>query len=1336
MPQRTSQQYQVLRVDDQNCRQTLPGVQAVVLCDECGSEDHVTKACSPYKNLKFTAIPSGYAVDGLGFYSIPYVGKAQGDKTSTLAKITVVDGVMSTANVESELKRLVPGAWEWKVEDSGDSFTATFPSREELNRLIEWGPVVAKCVKATLTIEEKGGNYFRFEIPKVWVQFRGLPDDMLVNFNILWAVGSALGVSRKVDLKFTREHKIARIRVGCLDPNLIPEFLSMLIGEHVYDLQFRAEKNMDPENPSPIDMDLDPPREDGNDNSQEGNGDPALPPSDNSMGTDLGDSGSKHFVSSPISKDKTGKPVTSLWSSKRSAAVADQNSLERASKLKAKINLDGSPNEVYGPAQEDQKQRFLTELASLISKETVPMVIGGDFNILRSPHEKNKGQFKNRWPFLFNAVIDAYNLRELDLSGRQFTWANNLSNQTFEKLDRVLMTTEWESKYPRASVQALTREISDHTPLFLNSGDGDSISTHNDFKFELGWLLHDGFFDMVKEVWTSTSSGTTPMDRWQAKIRRLRQHLRGWAKNVRGAYKKEKKFLLDKLDELDKKSKHTHLDQNELNFKHALHEKVSQLLREEEIKWYQRAKVKNLLEGDANTKYFHLVANGKHRKTRIFGLEQEEGNIVGDVEIRKYITDYYKKLFGHPESSDVVLDENWTDDIPQVSQEENELITAPFTSEEVRAAIFQMEHNKAPGPDGFPPEFYQVFWNIIEPDLMALFEDFHRGSLALNRLNFGNITLIPKVGDANRIQQYRPICLLNVSFKIFTKVATNRLVKVAHKIIRPSQTAFLPGRNIMEGAVVLHETLHELHKKKLNGVIFKINFEKAYDKVRWDFLQQTMRMKGFSHTWCDWIRSFVQGGNVAINVNGQNGSFFQTMKGLRQGDPLSPILFNVVEDMLAIIINRAKVAGKVNGVIPHLMNDGLSILQYADDTVIFLDHNLEMARNMKALLCVFEKLFGLKINFYKSEIFCFGQAKECENDCSELFGCRVGTFPFRYLGLPMHYKKLRNSDWKTIEERFEQRLSGWKGKLLSVGGRLSTNVHVIILCDSKGVLKKLEYFRSRFFWQNDQHKKKYHLIRWDQIRQPKEQGDLGIIDLEIQNKCLLSKWLFKLANEEGTWQDLVRNKYLKGKPLGSRTKKPGISHFWAGLMEVKQTFLNLGSFVIGDGTQVRFWEDIWCGNCPLKFSYPSLFNIVRKKEATVAEVIGSSPLNVSFRRGLHGERLLAWQQLVGRVMNIELRGGKDVFRWDLNKSGVFSVSSMYKHLINNGLKVTQEIWQTKIPLKTKIFLWYIKRGVLLTKDNLARRNWLGHKGFPQHRAGYHLQQLIAFLLSCKQYAWT
>ena len=343
------------------------------------------------------------------------------------------------------------------------------------------------------------------------------------------------------------------------------------------------------------------------------------------------------------------------------------------------------------------------------------------------------------------------------------------------------------------------------------------------------------------------------------------------------------------------------------------------MLREEEIKWYQRAKVKHLLECDANTKYYHLLANGRHRKTRIFQLEDENNIITGDAQLKEHITSYYKNLFGPSTNSHIMLDESQIDDIPQVSQLENEYLTYTFSQEEVRAAIFQMEHNKAPGPDGFSPEFYQVFWNLIKDDLMALFTDFHQGNLPLNRLNFGTIILLPKKKDAKVIRQYMPICLLNVSFKIFTKVVTNRLSTIAQKIIRPTQTAFLPGRNIMEGAVILHETIHELHSKRKDGVIFKIDFEKAYDKVNWSFLQQTLRMKGFSHQWCEWVQKFTQGGNVNIKVNDQLGSYFQTRKGLRQGDPLSPILFNIVVDMLAIMIARAKEAAQVEGVIPNLI---------------------------------------------------------------------------------------------------------------------------------------------------------------------------------------------------------------------------------------------------------------------------------------------------------------------------------------------------------------------------------------------------------------------------------
>jgi hypothetical protein len=142
-----------------------------------------------------------------------------------------------------------------------------------------------------------------------------------------------------------------------------------------------------------------------------------------------------------------------------------------------------------------------------------------------------------------------------------------------------------------------------------------------------------------------------------------------------------------------------------------------------------------------------------------------------------------------------------------------------------------MKHNKAPGPDGFPAEFDQVCWEIIKGDLMTLFKEFHEGRLPLFSLNFGIIMLLPKQQEATHIRHFCPICLLNISFKIFTKVVVNRMSAIAEKLISPTQTAFILGRNNMEGVVMLHETIHEIHRKNMSRVVLKLDFEKTYDKV-------------------------------------------------------------------------------------------------------------------------------------------------------------------------------------------------------------------------------------------------------------------------------------------------------------------------------------------------------------------------------------------------------------------------------------------------------------------------------------------------------------------------
>jgi hypothetical protein len=138
-------------------------------------------------------------------------------------------------------------------------------------------------------------------------------------------------------------------------------------------------------------------------------------------------------------------------------------------------------------------------------------------------------------------------------------------------------------------------------------------------------------------------------------------------------------------------------------------------------------------------------------------------------------------------------------------------------------------------------------------------------------------------------------------------------------------------------------------------------------------------MKGFSIKWCHWISQFVTKGSVGVKVNDKLGRYFQTKKGLRQGDPLSPLLFNLITDMLSLLIARAIDNGQIKGLVSHLIDGGISILQYADDTILFMENDLEQAKNMKLLLCAFERLAGLKINFHKSELFCYGDAKNMES---------------------------------------------------------------------------------------------------------------------------------------------------------------------------------------------------------------------------------------------------------------------------------------------------------------------------------------------------------------------
>jgi hypothetical protein len=269
------------------------------------------------------------------------------------------------------------------------------------------------------------------------------------------------------------------------------------------------------------------------------------------------------------------------------------------------------------------------------------------------------------------------------------------------------------------------------------------------------------------------------------------------------------------------------------------------------------------LYGDLNTKYFHRVASGRKRKNTILSFEHGDNTIEGDENILAHAIEYYSKLFGPAPTFDIQINDDLWDQSVSLSESDNDQLCKPFSKAEIWNGLSQMEKNRAAGPDSIPIEFYQACWQTVKPDIIQLFADFHQGTVDISRINYGIITLLPKVSDAARIQQYRLICLLSCLYKLITKTLTIRIEPFADKLIHPTQSAFVKGRNIMSGVLALHEILHETKIRNECGIILKLDFGKAYDKVNWGLLFSCLQARGFNDTWCGWIRQVVSGGTVS-----------------------------------------------------------------------------------------------------------------------------------------------------------------------------------------------------------------------------------------------------------------------------------------------------------------------------------------------------------------------------------------------------------------------------------------------------------------------------------------
>jgi hypothetical protein len=770
---------------------------------------------------------------------------------------------------------------------------------------------------------------------------------------------------------------------------------------------------------------------------------------------------------------------------------------------------------VYAPANHALTPAILAELEALGLLFPLPWLGVGDFNLVRAPGDKNNCNFDLSLATAFNASISNLALFELPLLDRMYTWSNKRSSPVLARLNRAFFNQHWNVALPNSCLTSLHRPTSDHFPLLVSA----STNIHRPacFRFENAWLLNPTFLPTTITAWNKNPPRNYDAADLAACLKSFRAAAKVWKRSHLSLPKFETncKFVIDLLDLFEETRD---LSAGEIGLRVLCRDTLGELILARATHWKQRGKFCAVLEGDENTRFFHARASQRLRRNTIRAIDVDGSIVVTHDAKATALFGFYSTLLGQAPNN------RWTFDVDALYDGCLRIcgleLVAPFTALEIKKAVDSMDRSSAPSPDGLGPSFYRAAWASILPQVIRLFDAFHAGNVDLDSIKQAHVVLLPKKPGTPDPGAFRPISLQNCSVKILCKVLTSRLQVRIGDLIDIDQTGFLADRSISENFVYAMELMQTCFRRRTSCVVLKLDFAKAFDSVSWSSLWAIMLARGFPTLWCDWMDMIFSSSRSAIMLNGVPGKWIRCMRGLRQGDPLSPYLFLITADVLQRLI-------KLDAGILHPITDGVPcpVLQYADDTLIIMRADAGAARRLWLILQQFEQATGLRINYHKSTLVPMHIAPELLSDIQDCLQCRVEGFPQTYLGLPLSAQKLRLDAFAPLIAKVDKYLSGWRSLLLSPGGRLILLNSVLDALPAyamgamelpAGLLDALDKLRCSFLWApTDRASGAKCLVAWDLVCRPKEAGGVGVRDLRIQNKCLQMKLLHRLHSVPG-----------------------------------------------------------------------------------------------------------------------------------------------------------------------------------------------------------------------------
>eukprot|EP00253_Pinus_taeda_P008490 PITA_08490 len=879
-------------------------------------------------------------------------------------------------------------------------------------------------------------------------------------------------------------------------------------------------------------------------------------------------------------------------------------------------------------------------------------------------------------------ILDQKDLIDVPMQKPQPTWRNRRvgSAALARRLDRFLMKGPLIQQLHHYKQWVGSGCISDHSPIYLEI-DGPHSKPKAPFKFNHTWTQDQDFMKLVNDFWRAH-----PIDRETSLARgfccnlNLLKHLTiNWAREKN---RKESESLTSIEADL-----HSLRDDRNLGFisgeeKTRLIELENQkenILRLREESKRLRSRATWLKAGDENTKFFQNYAKGRKVSNTIWNIPMPEGGLANTFnKLSQLGTNHFRTIYKAPPGTNLAEIINLANHFPRfVNEEEAEELIAPVTMEELESTIKWFKKDKSPGPDGWTIEFYLAFFDLLGQDMLRVVEESRTSGSLYHAINSTLIALIPKPDSPSSFDDYRPISLCNCLYKIISKIIANRFRPILSKHIAPQQFAFLEDRQIHEAIGAAQEALHSIWEKNQKCILLKIDLSKSFDRVSWLYIKMLLIHLGFPLPLINWIMACIMTPTFSVLINGSASHFFHSKRGLRQGCPLSPLLFLLVMEGLSRLIITAKREGSLSGLrITHECY--LTHLLFVDDVLILLDGSIRDSLAFSRILQLFMKVTSMMVNQQKSTITCTRTSVNEDQAALQAFPYTIHPLDrgLIYLGFWIKPKNHRIADWVWLVNKVEKRLNVWSHKYLSRAGRLvliksvleATPVFWMALAwIPRNILARLQQICNRYLWVGSQDKRIFAWIGWHKIVIPKRSGTSSVW------KALL----FSLP--------LIRDNLV-----------------WR----------------IIDGSLARIGLDPWIGSGGRHTLPPELIQFLHTQDIKViAQAADHGNSGIFHQVWILAQQLnlpLRWHQdwkdycAAMSESHIRIRDGTNELLWSQADNGIYSPKVGYIALSEHKKpdhipSWSPGIWKLTAPPRAKLFFWCVLRDRIPTGDHLMRR---------------------------------